>query len=409
MEFPHRKLLQQNDLSTCAKKCSPVFNKDGSCSVSCFPQCVGVCKSLKTPSNYSNCSFFPCQSPPPPPPPLSLSLPIKFHNEKTLNQKHVIKTSLTITSCMIGGVAVLFIIYMIMKRYFSRLNNSRSRDFPILFDTHQGFIDEDRGPVIDHHIWFINTVGLPQSIIDSITVLKYKKDDGLVEGTECAVCLSEFEEDESLRLLPKCSHAFHIPCIDTWLRSHKNCPLCRAPIVSDIASAQRVLTEPSLSDSGPMEETQIENLENHGGGLATNQILGETSGVRDVGDDDIGISENGSYSENPSKGLPNSEDGNSLSLVLSGLGDKPEVNDEEDLQPVRRSFSMDATSAMAIYADSQLLNLKKLKSKQSSGNLSFYKLMKKGSPSMKRSSSSSRKFSSLSSKHYRSQSSILPS
>lgn len=403
MEFHHRKLLSQNGLLTCEKECNLVFNKDGSCSTTCFGQCPGVCKRLN-PSDNLNCSFVPGESPPPPSP----HEPLHDYVYENLNQKHIIKTSLTITSCMIGGVAILFIIYMIMKRYFSRLNNSRSRDLPILFDTRQEFLDEDHGPVIDHHVWFINTVGLPQSIIDSITVFKYKKDDGLVEGTECAVCLSEFEEDESLRLLPKCSHAFHIPCIDTWLRSHKNCPLCRAPIVSDVASAQRVLTEPSLSDSGPVEETQIENLENHGGGVATNQIGGETSGARDVDDDDIGavFSENESYSENPLKGLPNSEDGNSHSLVLSHLGDKPEVNDEEDLQPVRRSFSMDATSAMVIYSDSQFLNLKKSKSKQSSGNLSLYKLMKKGSPSMKRSSSSSRKFSC---KHYRSQSSILPS
>ncbi|GFQ06016.1 RING-H2 finger protein atl52, partial [Phtheirospermum japonicum] len=55
--------------------------------------------------------------------------------------------------------------------------------------------------------------------------------DGLIEGTECAVCLSEFRENESLRLLPKCRHAFHLPCIDTWLRSQSSCPLCRAGVV----------------------------------------------------------------------------------------------------------------------------------------------------------------------------------
>uniref|UniRef100_A0A0E0BA22 RING-type E3 ubiquitin transferase n=1 Tax=Oryza glumipatula TaxID=40148 RepID=A0A0E0BA22_9ORYZ len=51
--------------------------------------------------------------------------------------------------------------------------------------------------------------------------------DGFVDRTDCSVCLGEFRDGESLRLLPKCSHAFHVPCIDTWLRSHSNCPLCR--------------------------------------------------------------------------------------------------------------------------------------------------------------------------------------
>ncbi|XP_022974726.1 RING-H2 finger protein ATL51-like [Cucurbita maxima] len=72
--------------------------------------------------------------------------------------------------------------------------------------------------------------GLDEALIKSITVCKYKRGDGLVEGTDCSVCLSEFEENESLRLLPKCSHAFHLPCIDTWLKSHSTCPLCRSNI-----------------------------------------------------------------------------------------------------------------------------------------------------------------------------------
>ncbi|KAL0459414.1 UNVERIFIED_CONTAM: RING-H2 finger protein ATL1 [Sesamum latifolium] len=33
-----------------------------------------------------------------------------------------------------------------------------------------------------------------------------------------------------LRVLPKCSHAFHLDCIDVWLLSNSNCPLCRSTI-----------------------------------------------------------------------------------------------------------------------------------------------------------------------------------
>ncbi|XP_071728764.1 RING-H2 finger protein ATL38-like [Rutidosis leptorrhynchoides] len=48
---------------------------------------------------------------------------------------------------------------------------------------------------------------------------------------ECAVCLNEFQDHETLRLLPKCSHVFHLNCIDTWLVSHVTCPVCRADLV----------------------------------------------------------------------------------------------------------------------------------------------------------------------------------
>ncbi|CAA0834827.1 RING-H2 finger protein ATL2 [Striga hermonthica] len=47
---------------------------------------------------------------------------------------------------------------------------------------------------------------------------------------ECAVCLSEFEEKEIVRLLPGCGHSFHVGCIDVWFRSHTTCPLCRSPV-----------------------------------------------------------------------------------------------------------------------------------------------------------------------------------
>lgn len=44
----------------------------------------------------------------------------------------------------------------------------------------------------------------------------------------CAVCLGDFEEGEELRAMPSCMHSFHVPCIDMWLLSHLNCPVCRA-------------------------------------------------------------------------------------------------------------------------------------------------------------------------------------
>lgn len=65
---------------------------------------------------------------------------------------------------------------------------------------------------------------------------KYKKGGGSTtqdEGNdpECAVCLSVFEESEELRQLPNCKHSFHASCIDMWLYSHMDCPLCRSSVL----------------------------------------------------------------------------------------------------------------------------------------------------------------------------------
>ncbi|XP_030535677.1 RING-H2 finger protein ATL13 isoform X2 [Rhodamnia argentea] len=51
--------------------------------------------------------------------------------------------------------------------------------------------------------------------------------------TPFQVCLCEFGPEDKLRLLPKCSHAFHMECIDTWLLSHSTCPLCRDSLWPD--------------------------------------------------------------------------------------------------------------------------------------------------------------------------------
>ncbi|KAL5230418.1 hypothetical protein ABZP36_029194 [Zizania latifolia] len=44
------------------------------------------------------------------------------------------------------------------------------------------------------------------------------------------VLKSAFRDDDELRLLPACRHAFHSRCVDPWLRANPSCPLCRASI-----------------------------------------------------------------------------------------------------------------------------------------------------------------------------------
>ncbi|KAF2325342.1 hypothetical protein P3X46_003404 [Hevea brasiliensis] len=76
-------------------------------------------------------------------------------------------------------------------------------------------------------LFHLHDSGLDQAFIDALPVFLYKEIMGLKEPFDCAVCLSEFSEEDKLRLLPACSHAFHIDCIDTWLLSNSTCPLCR--------------------------------------------------------------------------------------------------------------------------------------------------------------------------------------
>ncbi|XP_027176831.1 RING-H2 finger protein ATL52-like [Coffea eugenioides] len=96
--------------------------------------------------------------------------------------------------------------------------------------------------------------------VNLISSFKYKKggssrDEAHYSQYECAVCLSVYEEDEELRQLPRCKHSFHASCIDMWLYSHLDCPLCRSPV--DPPVLNRVLNEPTRRAGQSREGLQI--------------------------------------------------------------------------------------------------------------------------------------------------------
>ncbi|XP_052173626.1 RING-H2 finger protein ATL1-like [Diospyros lotus] len=77
------------------------------------------------------------------------------------------------------------------------------------------------------------TAGVDEKVLDAIPVLAYSAQNRhlfLLDHKECAVCLGELEEGEIVRLLPNCSHPFHVHCIDQWLMGNASCPLCRSAV-----------------------------------------------------------------------------------------------------------------------------------------------------------------------------------
>ncbi|KAL2246632.1 E3 ubiquitin-protein ligase RING1-like isoform X2 [Sesamum indicum] len=243
------------------------------------------------------------QPPPPQPPPF----PPKTHQ---------ISTIFILMLCVLAAV-FLFLSYLTVRKF----RNSRRGNSAGNGNLTEDFIDEHQAPLVDHPIWYIRTVGLPQSAIDSISVFKYKKGDGLIEGCDCSICLNEFQENESLRLLPKCSHAFHVLCIDTWLRSHKNCPVCRAPIlISTNVNANLPTGSSETSNTNSNEAENAEETPDE----TTRGMADENRRAMPVQDDTLAgkLLRNGNF------------------RVLSDLTDHW-VRSERELQQVRRVVSMD--------------------------------------------------------------------
>lgn len=104
------------------------------------------------------------------------------------------------------------------------------------------------------HLFHLHDAGVEQAFIDTLPVFSYGSIRGLKDSADCAVCLTEFGDEDRLRLLPKCKHAFHIECIDTWLLSNSTCPLCRRSLLPDPG---RVCDEVGASTSDMMHSNRF--------------------------------------------------------------------------------------------------------------------------------------------------------
>ena len=65
---------------------------------------------------------------------------------------------------------------------------------------------------------------------------------------ECPVCLTAFKYGEVIKEVNMCKHLFHVACIDMWLYSHSNCPVCRSFIATKSAKPALVDNEDDFSE-----------------------------------------------------------------------------------------------------------------------------------------------------------------
>ncbi|KAK6146185.1 hypothetical protein DH2020_020054 [Rehmannia glutinosa] len=121
------------------------------------------------------------------------------------------------------GTLFAFVVFLVglhlyARRYLRRLRRRNAAR------THIVIFANNRHPT-DH--------GLEAAVLNSLPVFPYsssKAAEADQPPLECAVCLTDFEENDAVRLLPKCNHSFHIECIDMWFHSHSTCPLCRSAV-----------------------------------------------------------------------------------------------------------------------------------------------------------------------------------
>ncbi|KAL8554357.1 hypothetical protein ACS0TY_002510 [Phlomoides rotata] len=90
--------------------------------------------------------------------------------------------------------------------------------------------------------------GLAPLVVAAIPTVNFNREafnNNSMENTQCAICLSDYQEKEVMRIMPKCGHTFHVSCIDIWLRKQSTCPVCRLSVQGTTAPTSEISTQHS--------------------------------------------------------------------------------------------------------------------------------------------------------------------
>ncbi|KAH0862793.1 hypothetical protein HID58_080004 [Brassica napus] len=128
--------------------------------------------------------------------------------------------STPVTIYLTGGLLIIltgffsfFFCGSFLKKLLNIWNNLRNRNRP------SNLIQPSIPP--EH-------AGLGSKIIQSFPEFPYSvKDRGM---DQCSICLIDFMDDDTMRLISTCNHFFHTICIDLWFESHKTCPVYRCEL-----------------------------------------------------------------------------------------------------------------------------------------------------------------------------------
>jgi hypothetical protein len=77
----------------------------------------------------------------------------------------------------------------------------------------------------EEYDYFINCKEINSKICKPVRI---KENDDLIINKECCnICCEDYITGQYKRTLPNCNHIFHKKCVDKWLKSKSNCPICR--------------------------------------------------------------------------------------------------------------------------------------------------------------------------------------
>jgi hypothetical protein len=77
----------------------------------------------------------------------------------------------------------------------------------------------------EEYDYFINCKEINNKVCKPVRI---KENDDLIINKECCnICCEDYITGQYKRTLPNCNHIFHKKCVDKWLKTKSNCPICR--------------------------------------------------------------------------------------------------------------------------------------------------------------------------------------
>lgn len=222
-------------------------------------------------------SFQPPPPAPPPPPPAHIS----SSQSSGFDLNHNVSPSILLIIIILAIIFFISGLLHLLVRFLLR-PPTRDPDEMSDFTALQGQLQQ---------LFNLHDSGVDQSFIDTLPLFNYKAIIGVKDPFDCAVCLCEFEPDDKLRLLPKCSHAFHMNCIDTWLLSHSTCPICRANLVADFTHSTNCSPLVRVLESG--NESFREAVTDGGSGLGNGNLIARANSNLGSHFDDDSVAKSG--------------------------------------------------------------------------------------------------------------------
>jgi Ring finger domain len=129
-------------------------------------------------------------------------------------------------------IIVIMAVVFCVDLYFIYCSVVESFNWNILLRNHRRIRNE-----IDAHFDVVAYISIPDEIspkrlsekqLESLEVKKCRRSFSMLEV--CAICASDYKEDDELLFVPGCTHHYHAECVKVWFKMNSTCPSCRNDI-----------------------------------------------------------------------------------------------------------------------------------------------------------------------------------